>query len=75
MTKKYHYLLLAMLFLVTISPAQAQPAKKMARIGYLAVGSEDRPMVKTVVAEFKQGLRDLGWIEGKQVRFELRYAE
>jgi putative ABC transport system substrate-binding protein len=61
--------------LPTDSFAEAQQVQKMALIGYLAAGSEHRPTVIKVSTAFKQGLRDLGWIEGKQIRFELRYAE
>jgi putative ABC transport system substrate-binding protein len=74
MIRNFLVSLLATGLLATVFPVEAQQPKKMALIGYLAAGSEDRPMVKKVRAEFKQGLRDLGWIEGKQARFELRYA-
>jgi len=47
----------------------AQPSAKMPRIGYLAL--------RALAAEdeaFKQGLRDLGWIEGKNIAIEYRWA-
>jgi putative ABC transport system substrate-binding protein len=50
--------------------AEAQQAKKMARIGYLSPLSGPRQTLDA----FKEGLRDLGWVEGKQVEFEYRYA-
>ncbi len=49
-------------------PAEAQKAEKMPRIGYLAPRS-------AVPKEFKQGLRELGYIEGKNIIFEPRFAE
>ena len=49
---------------------EAQQAKKMARIGYLSPQSGPPP---TLMA-FKEGLRELGWVEGKQIELEYRYA-
>jgi putative ABC transport system substrate-binding protein len=50
-------------------PAAAQQPGKVLRIGILAPGPL-RP-----IASFKQHLRDLGWIEGSNIRFEDRWAE
>ena len=50
--------------------AKGQQPKKMARIGYLSSLSGPPP---TLVA-FKEGLRELGWVEEKQIEFEYRYA-
>jgi putative ABC transport system substrate-binding protein len=62
--------LLATSFLTTVSLAHAQQAKKVHRIGY--VGST----VATIGREeFRQALRDLGYIEGESVHFEFRYIE
>jgi putative ABC transport system substrate-binding protein len=47
----------------------AQPSAKMPRIGYLAL--------RALAAEdeaFKQGLRELGWIEGQNITIEYRSA-
>jgi hypothetical protein len=51
----------------------AQQPKKIARIGYLAVNSSsaDRHLDET----FKQSLRELGWIEGRNIAIEYRSAE
>ncbi len=49
-------------------PAEAQQKGKVPRIGYLAPRS-------AVPKEFKQGLRELGYIEGKNIIFEPRFAE
>jgi putative ABC transport system substrate-binding protein len=50
--------------------SEAQQPKKMARIGYLSLLSAGSP---TLVA-FKEGLGELGWVEGKHIEVEYRYA-
>jgi putative ABC transport system substrate-binding protein len=52
-------------------PAQQQP--KIARIGFL--GSSPPARVETHVQAFRQGLRELGYVEGQNVVIEYRYAE
>ena len=51
----------------------AQPLKKVARIGFLASSSSER--VKSRLAAFQQGLRELGYVEGNNVIIEYRSAE
>ena len=48
--------------LCALCSVEAQQPKKMARIGYLSAQSGPPP---TLVA-FKEGLRELGWVEGKR---------
>ncbi len=57
----------AMLFALSL-PAQAQQKGKVPRIGYLAPRS-------AVPKEFREGLRELGYIEGKNIIIEPRFAE
>jgi hypothetical protein len=54
-----------MLFALCFS-VEAQQAKKMARVGYLCDWSSPPP----TLAIFKAELRELGWLEGKQIEFE-----
>jgi len=54
-------------------PAEAQQAKKIPRIGYLSRYSAEQQ--KRQLAAFKQGLRELGYAEGKNIVIELRDAE
>jgi putative ABC transport system substrate-binding protein len=58
--------------LVTPLDAEAQPAAKVARIGYLALNSAANPHLREA---FRQGLRDLGYVEGRTVVIEYRDAE
>ena len=53
--------------------AAAQQPKKVPRIGYLSATS---PSVNpTRIEAFRQGLRELGYVEGKNIIIEWRYAE
>ena len=63
--------LLATLILTHIQLAVAQQRAKVARIGFLFVGSKDQPHLES----FHQGLRDLGYVDGKNISIEYRYAE
>ena len=47
---------------------------KVARIGYLSPDSPT-PAATALFDAFCDGLRELGWIKGKNVIVELRYAE
>ena len=50
----------------------AQPPGKVPRIGYLS-GSSRSSMAPRTEA-FRQGLRELGYVEGKNIVIEWRYA-
>ena len=54
---------------------QAQQAGKIRRIGVLSPGNSARHARNPRAQAFYQGLRDLGWIEGRNVAFERRYAD
>ena len=52
--------------------AEAQQAAKVARIGFLATNLAASPHLQEA---FRQGLRDLGYVEGRNVVIEYRDAE
>jgi putative ABC transport system substrate-binding protein len=54
--------------------ARAQEAEKLPRIGFLP-SSGDANNRGTQITAFQQGLRELGYIEGKNIIIEYRYAE
>ena len=62
--------LCALLLVLSVS-VDAQPSKKIARLGYLAAVSAaaDAPRLEA----FRQGLRDLGYIEGQNILIEFRH--
>ena len=60
--------------LVVVGPvAEAQQTGKIARIGFLDNGTASGMSV--LVDAFRQELSKLGWIEGKSIVFEYRFAE
>ena len=61
--------LLVALLMAFCHRAPAQEATKMVRIGVLA-SAEEHP-----IPSFKERLHELGWIEGKNIRFDYRWAE
>src|SRR5258706_5659451 len=52
---------------------EAQQARKVPRIGYLNPGFPSTDAARTEA--FRQGLRELGYVEGKNIGIEYRYAE
>jgi putative ABC transport system substrate-binding protein len=73
MNRRTAILRLAFFFLTTASLAHAQQPTKILRIGFLIATS---PSVNAPrLAAFKQGLSELGYVEGKNVVIEYRYAE
>ncbi len=66
-------ILLALAIFVAPLAAEAQQATRMPRIGFLA--SSNERSVKSFLAAFKQALQALGYVEGRNVILEDRYAE
>jgi len=73
MSKKVFFWLLATVFLTTPPPAEAQQPTKTPRIGYLAANSLSALAAR--IEAFRQGLRELGYVEGKNIVIEWRSAE
>jgi putative ABC transport system substrate-binding protein len=54
--------------------ARAQEGERVRRIGVLAAGSAaNDPDLQARMAAFLQGLQELGWIDGRNVRIEFRW--
>jgi putative ABC transport system substrate-binding protein len=54
--------------------ARAQQAERVRRIGILWRGDVNEGVVQTLRGVLLGGLAKLGWIEGRNVRFDLRYS-
>jgi len=66
------FVLSAMLFALCV-PAAAQQPTKVPRIGYLTGATPDGQSHR--IESFRQGLREFGYVEGKNIAIEYRYAE
>jgi putative tryptophan/tyrosine transport system substrate-binding protein len=74
MTKKIILLALCSLLLAPCSAVQAQQPTKIPRVGYVtSTGNSNDPGPSGQA--FRQGLQDLGYIEGKNILVEYRYIE
>ena len=54
--------------------ARAQQGDRVRRIGVLVPFDENEPVMKPRLSAFTQALADLGWIDGRNVRMDLRWA-
>src|SRR4029453_3355558 len=73
MKKRITLGLLATLFLANVSLADAQQPGKIFRIGFL--DSSNASGMAGLLGAFQQELSKLGWIEGKNITIEYRFAE
>jgi putative ABC transport system substrate-binding protein len=73
MNKKIALCLLTTALLYTVSLAEAQQTKKVPRVGFLAAASASA--VSTRAEALQQGLRELGYVEGKNIVIEYRWAD
>jgi putative ABC transport system substrate-binding protein len=64
------FTLSALLFALCL-PAQAQQSGKIPRVGVLFIGGRNQPHLES----FKQGLKERGYTEGKNILLDYRYAE
>ena len=71
--KQLFSILLIVAVVVVGAIAQAQQSKKVSRIGYVTVAS--RSTISARVEAFRQGMRDLGYVEDKNIVIEWRFGE
>ena len=72
MSRKISVWLLATILLITARPTAAQQAGKIYRVGRLSGGLSSSTFS---INALRRDLRELGYVEGKNISFELRYAE
>jgi putative ABC transport system substrate-binding protein len=73
MRRKNFIFSLAILALACVHLANAQQPKKVPRIGFLTPASPSAVSARTEA--FRKRLRELGYVEGKKIVIEWRYAE
>ena len=73
MKKKLTILTLGAMLLALSFSTEAQQPTKIPRIGYLATAPASA--ITARVKAFRQGLRELGYVEGKNIVIEQRYTE
>ena len=73
MKRKIAVLTLSALLLALCFSAEAQQPPKVPRIGYFTGATPDGQSAR--IEAFRQGLRELGYVEGKNIVIEYRYAE
>ncbi len=71
--KKFLVFILTTLFLASVNPTHAQQTGKIFRIGFLDHSTASGSAV--LVEAFRQEMSKLGWIEGKNITIEYRFAE
>ena len=54
--------------------AHAQQPDQVRRVGVLMAYYETDPEAKALLAEFMQGLSELGWTDGRKLRLDVRWA-
>jgi putative ABC transport system substrate-binding protein len=71
-TKNLSLALLPLLLVLSLA-ARAHPQVKSRRIGFL--GNSTPALEENLIGPFREGLRELGYVEGKNIVFDLRNAE
>ena len=66
---------LGVMLLAVSLPAAAQQPEKVPRLGILSFGSGDPlGLARRGTDAFQRGLHELGWVDGKNIAFEYRWA-
>jgi putative ABC transport system substrate-binding protein len=69
---KLHFLAIGASLLALCTSVSAQQSKKPAQVGYLSASSASEAAVRTDA--FRRGLSELGYVDGKNLKLEFRYA-
>src|SRR5713101_3264515 len=65
----------AVLLAAPFAAVTAQPREKVPRVGYLNPGSASDPLRQRRLDAFRQGLRELCYVEGQNIAIESRWAD
>jgi putative ABC transport system substrate-binding protein len=74
MSNKIFLLALCAMLVALCSSADAQQAQRLNKIGRLSAGSPTDSLSKASYDAFREGMRDLGWVEGKNIAYENRWV-
>ena len=74
MNIKVIWLGLGALLLTLCTFSDAQQSQKIYKVGRLSAGSPADPLSKATYEVFQEGLRDLGWVEGRNIVLENRWV-
>jgi putative tryptophan/tyrosine transport system substrate-binding protein len=69
---RFRFTICALLLALSV-PVEAQQTEKVARVGFL--GNSTAALEANLTGPFREGLRDLGYVEGKNIVIEWRWAE
>lgn len=75
MNRKIIICVLTTALLSTVPFVEAQQPGKISRIGILNPGRRNDVGIEALSEAFRQGLKDLGYVEGKNLALEYRFAE
>jgi putative tryptophan/tyrosine transport system substrate-binding protein len=67
--------LILLLLTALLGPAAAQAPARVPKVGYISPGSSSDPARLRRFEAFRQGLRELGYVEGQTIILEPRWAE
>jgi putative tryptophan/tyrosine transport system substrate-binding protein len=56
-----------------LGPFAARAEEQVRRVGVLMTTSLDDPETQARTKAFLQGMRELGWIEGRNIQFDIRW--
>jgi putative ABC transport system substrate-binding protein len=72
---KSKLVVLCAVFFALCASAAAQQPQRVQRVGRLTGGSPLDPLSKETFEAFRDGMRGLGWIEGRNIAYEQRWSE
>jgi putative ABC transport system substrate-binding protein len=73
--KSFFWLLSTLLLALAPLAYAQQPAGKVPRIGFISQPSVSDKVGMQLLDEFRQGLRELGYVEGQNINVEYRYTD
>jgi len=71
----FYIALSTVLFSLSVRVEAQQPPRKVPLIGFLNTSSASNSETSLRLDAFRQGLHDLGYVEGKNINIEYRYAD